>query len=183
MTTFPPPVVPVFQPGFCPQQADFTSLWQNTAAFFQNRVVARVSQTTTPTTLPSSGALTVIGFDTVLEDPYSGWTGSPSFQWGPPAGYSGWYQVTITVRTGFATSVDLYVYLNTPALGASAPVTGAQLASNVSAGASGTFTTYLVGGQDAVQGAARLQNSSANVGTSLTAGQQSTLEVVWLSQS
>lgn len=181
--TFPAPLVPAFPAGYPPQQADFTTWWQDTSAFLQNKVVARVSQSVTATTLPHSGVQTVIGFDTILEDPYAGWVGSPFYEWRPPAGYSGWYQVTITVRTGFASGADLYVYVNTPALGASAPVGGLQLANSVNAGVSGTFTTYLVGGQDAVQGVASLVNSGADIGTSLTAGQQSTMEVAWLTQS
>ena len=59
---------------------------------------ASASQTTTATSLPDSGAATTIGFDTVAEDPYSGWD-SGTFLWTPPAGYSGWYQATLTVRT------------------------------------------------------------------------------------
>jgi hypothetical protein len=182
MATWNAPAVPVFPAGYCPQQADFSTWWYQVAGFLQNKVVARVSQATTATSLPSSGAVTVIGFDTVAEDPYSGWNAT-SHEWAPPAGYSGWYQVTLTVRTAPMTGVDLYTYMVQTSSGGQTPAVGVQGASNVGAGASGTWTVYLTGGQDAVQGAAGLEHASAAVSTSLTAGQQSTMEIVWLSQS
>ena len=52
MTT-PAPSVPSFLAGFGPQQSDMQSLWVNPAAFFQQKVVFRATQTTTATTLPS----------------------------------------------------------------------------------------------------------------------------------
>ena len=182
MATFNAPVVPVFQAGTGPQAADMNTLWYQTASFLQNRIVFRASQVTTATTLPSSGATTTIGFDSVLEDPYSGWTGSPTFAWTPPAGYSGWYQVTMTVRTAApANLVDLRPALVTTT--ATYNLNNVQGCSLTSAGACATFAVFLVGGQESVSGACQLLNSGANVLTDLTAGQNSTMEIVWITQS
>jgi hypothetical protein len=179
MTTWPAPIVPVFPAGYDPQQADFTTWWYDVASFLQNRVVARVSQTTTATTLPSSGANTTIAYDTVAEDPYSGWNAA-AHAWGPPAGYSGWYEVTITVRTAaVAANVDLYIGLG----GTYTEKLASVLASAGGGGAECVFAVYLTGGQDTVTAMAELLNSGSNVNTNLTAGQQSTMEIVWLSQS
>lgn len=180
MTTWPAPSVPVFSAGYGPSQADFDNWWYNVAGFLQNRVVFRATQTTTATSLPDSGASTVIHFDDVLEDPYSGWDGS-TYMWTPPAGYSGWYQVTLLVRTAeVAANVNLRPILAGTYGQALATAMGADTSG---AGVSGTFTVYLVGGQDTIGGACELLNSGSAVNTSLTSGQRSALELVWLSQS
>ena len=180
MTTWPAPSVPVFPAGYGPTQTDLDNWWYNVAGFLQTGVVFRASQTTTATSLPDSGAATTIGFDTVLEDPYSGWDGS-TFLWTPPAGYSGWYQATLTVRTvEVAANVNLRPLLAGTYGQALATAMGADTSG---AGVSGTFIVYLVGGQDTIGGACELLNSGSAKNTSLTSGQQSTLELVWVSQS
>ena len=179
MATYNAPAVPVFSAGYGPQASDFNSWWMQTASFLQNRVVFRASQTTTATSLPDSGAATTIGFDDVLEDPYSGWD-SGTYLWTPPAGYSGWYQATVLVRTAdVAANVDLRPLL----AGTYAYQLSCVMGATFGAGASGTYIVYLVGGQDTIGGACQLLNSGAAVDTSLTAGQQSALELVFISQS
>jgi hypothetical protein len=171
--------VPVFPAGYQPQQADFLGWWYQTAAFMQNRIVFRADQATTATTLPSSGAPTLITYDNVLEDPYSGWSAGTHL-WTPPAGYSGWYHVTITVRiANNGALVDLRpmlagTYTYTLGLAQTANI------SSSSAGASGTYRVYLIGGQDGIGAQAELLNASAGANTFLTAGQRSTLEIAWI---
>lgn len=46
-------------------------------------------------------------------------------------------------------------------------------------GAEASLYVYLAGGQDYVYGAASLQGASANLNTSLTTGQQSSMEIMW----
>jgi hypothetical protein len=180
VATYGPPSVPVFSAGYGPLAQDFYNWWFQNASFFQNRVVFRASQTTTATSLPDSGAATTIGFDTVAEDPYSGWD-SGTYLWTPPSGYSGWYQATLTVRTvTLADNVDLRPVLAGTYSYTLACVMGS---SSNGAGAGCTFITYLVGGQDTIGGACELLNSGSAVNTSLTAGQQSAFELVWISQS
>jgi hypothetical protein len=180
MTVYEPPSVPVFNAGYGPQATDFNTWWMQTAGFLSTRVVLRVAQETAATSLPDSGAATLIHYDTVLEDPYDGWDGS-TYLWTPPAGYSGFYQATLTIRTdGVANLVALR-----PVLAGTFSYTLAcvQGQSNAGAGVCATFTTYLVGGQDTIGGACELLNSGAAVNTDITAGQNSTLELVWISQS
>ena len=179
MATYNAPSVPVFNAGYGPEAADFDTWWYQTASFLQNRVVFRASQTTTATSLPDDGDATTIEFDTVAEDPYSGWDGS-TFLWTPPTGYSGWYQATLLIRTAdVAANVDLRPLLTGTYSYQLSTVMGATFG----AGVSGTYVVYLVGGQDTIGGACQLLNSSANVDTSTTSGQQSTFELVFISQS
>jgi hypothetical protein len=179
VTTFPPPFVPVFPAGYGPQATDFGTWWANNAGFLQNRVVFRASQTTTATSLPDSGAVTTIGYDNVLEDPYSGWD-SGTFLWTPPAGYSGWYQVTMTIRT---VALSALVNLRASLAGSYTYQLTCLQGSSTDGGVSATYGVYLTGGQDSAGAAGQLLNSGSNVNTSLTAGQNSTLEICWLSQS
>jgi hypothetical protein len=180
MATWPAPAVPVFAAGAAPTETVMDGLWYNFAGFAQTGVVLRVSQSSAATSLPDTGAVTKIGYDTVAEDPYSGWSAS-SHEWTPPTGYSGWYQATVTIRTvTLSNLVDLR-----PALAGTYTynLTTVQGSSSAGAGACATFTVYLIGGQDTLGAACQLLNSGSNVNTSLTAGQQSTLEIVYLSQS
>jgi hypothetical protein len=177
--TTPAQGVPDFIAGYGPQQSDMTSLWSDAAAFFQQRVVLRVSQTTTATTLPSSGATTTIAFDNVIEDPYGGWSAS-THKWTPPAGGTGWYLATLTVRVvaAAANGWDLAAIVATPV--ASYPVAEAAIGSGSGSGVAGSAYVYLVGSQDDVFGQAYTAAATASLATSLTAGQQSTLEVCWV---
>ena len=180
MTT-PAPSVPNFIAGFGPQQSDMQSLWVNAAAFFQQRVIFRATQTTSATTLPSSGAITSVVPDNIIEDPYSGWSAS-GHHWIAPI--AGWYQVTVAVwiTAPGATQTILNVYVFTPK-GTTNPTNGEPLVSvvmpNGTAGAEATWYCYF-GVGDSVIGAAAIKNSSSNVTTSLTAGENSSIEVVWI---
>ena len=179
MTT---PSVPAFLAGFGPQQGDFTSLWTNPATFFQGRVVFRATQTSGATTIPHSGAEATIAFNNIIEDPYSGWS-SGSHSWTPPSGYSGWYQVLLTVWVTGASTTDVVL---TPAVttplfgGASFPLTNIAIGTTPSA-AEAPAIVYLAGGQDSVKGQASVANASADLTTDVTAGQNSSLEILWLS--
>jgi hypothetical protein len=180
MATWNPPVVPVFPAGYAPQATDFNTWWYQTGSFLQNRVVFRASQTTTATSLPDTGSAVTIAYDNVIEDPYSGWSASTHL-WTPPAGYSGFYQATITLRIVQPASL---VFIEPRLAGTyTTTLAAVQGQSNAGAGVSGTFTVYLVGGQDTLGAEAQLLNSGSNLNTSLTAGQQSSLEIVYLSQS
>ena len=184
MATFPLPVVPTFLPGSQPQAVDFTTLWFNTTSFLQNKIVFRASQTTTATSLPSTGVATVIAYDNVLEDPYSGWNGTTHI-WTPPSGYTGWFWVSATLRTvALQTNVSIGMQVNinnqVPFIPLGQEFVVIMGASATGAGCSGGELVYLVGGQSGASIAGIINNSTVNVNTSLTAGQQSTLEIVWL---
>jgi hypothetical protein len=179
MSSVPFPSVPDWIAGFGPQQSDMYSLWTSPAAFFQNRMVLRVSQASTSQNLPSSGALTTITFDTVLEDPYSGWNAT-SHSWTPPTGLFGWFQVTLTV---WVSSPGLGVVLEVGTLTATSVDSLALcdiICNSGQGGAEGTYFVYLNGGQDNVAGQAKVMGASGAVATDVTAGQNSTMEIVWL---
>jgi hypothetical protein len=173
-----PPTVPAFPAGYQPTQADFTGWWVTNLGFFQQKPVFRARQATAATLLPPGGTVETIAIDTVDEDPAGGWD-PVGHAWTPPDGYSGWYQVTITV------------YIQTLASGdAVRPMLGGTWAYDLAtvqgptahaAGAEGQFTVYLIGGHDTVQAAAALLNASTGVSTSTTAGQQSSIEILWIS--
>jgi hypothetical protein len=179
MATFNAPVVPHFLAGTGPAATDMDTLVYQTMSFLQNRIVLRVSQTTTATTLPSAGTQTTIAFDTVLEDPYSGWN-SGTHSWTPPEGYVGWYDFTFTLRTvTVANLVDLSGVII--AAGTAYDVSIKQGQSNAGAGVYASVTAYLVGGEPSASCAGRLLNSGVNISTSLVAGQNSTFEITWIS--
>lgn len=185
MATYPSPVVPTFLAGFAPQSTDFTNYWYNTALFLQNKIVFRASQTTTATTLPSTGIATLIAYDTVLEDPYSGWNGS-THVWTPPSGYTGWFWVSSTLRTATLQNnvgIGLQVNINnqfSPFIPLGQGFVQIMGASTGTAGCSGGELVYLVGGLSGVSISGFTDSSTVNVSTTLTAGQQSTLEIMWL---
>jgi hypothetical protein len=177
--SYPVPSVPFFPAGYRPQQADLNSWLHDPFAFLENRVVARVRQAVTAQALPSSGAGTVLEFDTVDEDPLGGWTPS-AWSWGPPAGWSGWYEVTVTLYSQpLAAGGAIRPGLVTPETSASVAVQYPGAGNN--GGACGASWFYLIGGQDSVQATGSLLNASANVNTDIASGQQSGMEVTWIS--
>lgn len=182
MTT-PVPSVPDFLAGSGPQQSDMQSLWVNPAAFFQQRVIFRASQTSGATSLPAAGTYETITYNNIIEDPYSGWNGS-THAWTPPAGYSGWYQFTATVimQSPGAAGVGLKIQILDAAV-STGPLTVTMLPSAAVGGGEATFYVYLIGGQDGVAVQAGLQNSSGAVSTNATAtsGQAPTFEACWIS--
>lgn len=169
------PSLPGYNAGFGPQQGDMNSIFTSPLSFWQQRTVFRAAQLTTTTTLPSSGVLTTIGYDTIFEDPYQGWSTSTQ-SWTAP--YTGWYHVTCSVSTGAAsTNTLLTVEVNSPAppsLSGSTclvlPTTGGI--------AQGELYVLLVGGQDTVNIQALLTGAGSNVSTSNSPG--STVEIMWV---
>lgn len=180
MATFAVPAVPVFPPGYQPQNADFTLWWFDTAAFLETKMAFRGDQENAATTIPDTGAVTTIGLDTAIEDPYGGFNATTHL-WTPPAGYSGWFDVCYTLRTAAQAANGMlqivmagtYSYAIDQALGST----------STGAGISAQFRCYLVGGQDSIGLAAQLKNATANLNTSITAGLRSTMEIMWTSQS
>jgi hypothetical protein len=179
----PAPGVPGFIAGYGPQASDMNTLWADAAAFFQQKVVFRASQTTTATTLPDSGAITTIAYDNVIEDPYSGWSSS-THEWTPPTGYGGWFLISVTVFTASAATAgwQIAVYPSAsvaPQSGTGTQVTEAPIATGPS-GVCGFRYVYMTGGQDQAWGAAALVGGSSAVSTNLTAGSNSTIEIMWI---
>ncbi len=177
-STFPVPSVPFFPAGYSPGTADLNSWFHDPFAALENRPVARFRQSAAPQALPSSGAATVLEFDTVDEDPLGGWQPS-AWAWGPPPGWSAWYQVTVTLYTQPVAAGNV---IRPGIIGPGSPgAAGSQQpGSGNNGGAQGTFWCYLVGGQDTVQATGTLLNASSNVNTDIGATQQSSMEVTWI---
>jgi hypothetical protein len=91
----PTPAIPVFIAGFAPQTADMNALIQSPFQFCTDSVNFRCEQTSGQAVAAST--LTVITFNSVLEDPYSGYS-SGTGAWTAP--FSGNYEVLLTVGYG-----------------------------------------------------------------------------------
>jgi hypothetical protein len=182
MTT-PTPGIPNFEAGYGPQKTDMQSLWVNPLAFFQQRTVFRATQSTTTTTLPSSGAITTIGFDTIIEDPYGGWNATNHWWLAP---FSGWYQVTLTVWVASAGATEVVLQPNIQCTGAAGnlaqgvALAAVPLPSAAPGAAECTWYPFMVGGLDYVYGAASIQNSSSSIATDNTSGDQPSMEIIWI---
>lgn len=172
----PAPTVPFFQAGSQPAGPDFYAWWYLNAAFFQQRSVFRAIQNSTTTPIANDGLPHTIQYDDVLEDQWGGWD-AVNFRWKPKI--SGQYQITVTAFMQPMTSQSMLI----PSIGGTYTPRGAVVsACNAhNGGAEGTWTVYLVGGQSTVSGAATQLNGTGTVNTADTAGQQSSIEIVWLS--
>lgn len=173
MTLPAPPAIPSFATGFTDTTpAYFDGLVQAPLSFLAGQVVFRAHQT-------SGQALTTsfefITYDTVDEDPYSGWSGS-AFAWTPP--YTGWYSVTTTCSVSTA-SVSLRV-----AVGQTGTLlyegTGALLAGAVLGEGSAAAVVLLAGGTDFITGQA-LASGACSTDTS-SPGRFPSLEITYYAQ-
>jgi hypothetical protein len=171
------PAVPQFIAGYGPQQADMQSLWTDPARFYQNRVMYRVLQTQTANLLTSS--YNDMKFDTMLEDPYRAWNSGPFFV----APFNGWYQVTSTVWVAApgVTQCALFLTIFSSAAGNPTAGIGITVTNLPAAGGAGeiVWAVYLAAGNTVTIGAA--VTGVASVHTNLNAGQQSSMEVMWIS--
>ena len=157
--TLPAPGAPVFVAGAAPQVSDMTSLVTTPFTFCSVGVAARLEQRTVQAIAATT--LTVISFDTVLEDPYSGWNAG-SNSWLAP--FSGYFEVTLTVGTAAVNGT----------VAASVVVTGNQYTmgeiatpSTNEGNATCSFIVPMIAGFDFIQGevfATSAVNTSTNVG-------------------
>jgi hypothetical protein len=171
------PVVPQFLAGFGPQQGDMQALWTDPARFYQQRVMYRVAQTKAATTIGSGyGA---IKFDTMLEDPWEAWNSGFFFV----APFNGWYQVNGTVWTASpgVTQCALFLTISSSAAGNPTAGIGITVTNLPAAGGAGeiVWAVYLSAGNTVALDAAI--TGIGSVSTNINAGQQSTMEVIWIS--
>jgi len=174
----PAPAVPFFPAGDEPELSDFETWVYDNWWFLTTKVVFRGRQAVTPQSLLTANPLQI---DTVDEDPYGGWSGSPNWWWTPP--FSGWYQATTTgfMQTPTAGG-DLYAVIsagNDYSASYQYPQQNVQTVHGQ--GTSGTFWFYLIGGEYSIAVSVQYAGSASAPETSVTAGQQSTLEIVWAS--
>lgn len=184
VSAYPPlPTTPSTLPGlpqindwavsYTPTATDFNLYIRDAFNFLASPPVLRVEQTSAQSI---NGNGTVIAYQSVLEDNYSGWN-SGTYTYVAPV--SGWYAITALVGTnlpgGSSGTLALGYELNGVAYG---PIWFTNWSSN---GSPWTFSlyeeTYLHGG-DSVY--VSLATTSGSYSTDLT--YPSTLEIVWLSR-
>lgn len=178
----PAPPVPQVPAGWMPVQADF-DLWVTDSFSFLSQLPVFRAQRQAAQSL-TGGAFTLIDLDTVLEDPYGGWsptaTGSqPAWSWLCPAGCGGWYEATLSGFTasqgsGSAVQASTAIYLNGTAWQYGSDDWAVPSAPT---GTNGTVQVPVLPG-DYVQ---LYVLSSASVSTPTTAGELPAMELAWVS--
>ena len=172
------PVIPYFPAGYAPLSSDFDGWIQAPLSFLTSKVVFRAEQSGA---LALAAAATLIPFNNVLEDPFSGWNSSAS-QWLCPAGYGGLYNVTLTVSCqSNSSNPSLQARIGVDSAAQVYCVDKTITPSGGPAGlASGSQPVQLFGGADSVQGYAYLDGGiTGNVATN--AGQRCELTITWIS--
>jgi hypothetical protein len=178
----PAPPVPQVPAGWHPVQADF-DLWVTDSFSFLSQPANFRAQRAAAQSL-SGGLFTLLQLDTVLEDPYSGWsattTGSqPAYSWLCPTGCGGWYEASIGAFTASQGSGTTNQVLGALALNGSLWQYGSNdwAVASAPSGSSGDVMVPLLPG-DYVQ---MWMFSTAAVNTPTTAGQLPSMELCWVS--
>ena len=168
------PVAPAFIAGSGPVPATMNSLIQAPFTFLTSKVVFR-AQLQGGQSL--SSGFNHLAYDTILEDPYSGWS-SGTNTWTCPTGCSGWFDVCMTAFAGnqsASSQVQAVLYLNGSIYSQTSAVWGV---SGHAAGTCGSVPVALYGGQDAIGG---WIYSSTAVGTPTVTGEWPEISVEWCS--
>jgi hypothetical protein len=169
------PPIPVFPAGYAPLPADMDNWVQTPFSFLTSKPVFRAQYQGTLTLTATS--FTQVIYDTILDDPFSGWDAT-SGEWTPPDVGTGWYEITMTAFTtnpSVNDQVQACLYLD-----------GALYNRGIGWGVNGHATgitssipVAMVGGQDNVSA---YIYSTASTTTTATAGQYPTMEIIWISQ-
>jgi hypothetical protein len=176
MTLQTVPAVPSPPAGWKPSQADFDFWVGDSFSFLSQAPVFRAQREAAQSL--TGGAYNTIALDTILEDPYSGWSAT-DYWWTCPDGCAGWYEATLTATAasqgtgaGIVTAPALFLNGSAWQWGAAdwAP-------SGAVSGSSGTVQVPLVPG-DYVQFAIVVSDS---VSTPATAGEYPSMELAWVS--
>jgi hypothetical protein len=171
VTGYSPPAVPQFPAGFAPLPANFNAWVQAPFGFLTDLVVFRAERHASQAI--SATTYTPIQFDTIQEDPFTGWSAG-SFAWTAP--FTGWYEICVTAQVSTSSVV----------MSAGAEISGSvnyrldQLSTpTMPGGVTISYTSAMVGGSDYVQGI--VWTSIAAV-LNTTAGRYSAMEVTFLSE-
>lgn len=180
MTGTAPPV-PQIPAGYAPVQADLTAWVTTPFTFLATKAMFR-GQLQGSQAL-SGATFTLDKLDTILEDPYGGWSATatasqPAASWLCPAGCSGWYEVTLTAMTasqGVAvSSIGAGLWVD----GSAYQVGGmSQGVNGNTSGSEGPVLVPLIGGSDYVQ---MFTFSLEPVSTPAVAGRYPSMEIAWI---
>jgi hypothetical protein len=176
----PVPAIPQIPAGWRPDQADM-DLWVTDSFSFLTRPAVFRAQLAGTQAL-TGGSFNLIHLDTVLEDPYSGWSATatssqPAFSWLCPAGAGGWYEASLAAFTANQATTSALVAVALFLNGAIwAQGSGDWAVSGGTAGSNGTVAVPLTPG-DFVQAAAF---ASISVSTP-SGGPDLSFELAWVS--
>lgn len=182
MSGIAPPAVPVFPAGYGPLDTDFDSWVQVPFTFLTDRITCRVNCQSSQnfTSGVTSGASTIIHFDTVLEDSYSAWSNSNHRFTAP---FSGWYQVTVfsSIQTAPVNlQVTVLVSGNSQFSTSAHQLEGSTL--GIIGGGCATATVYCDGVDDFIQGQTII-TGGVNVTNDVSSrGRYPRMEIVYVSQ-
>lgn len=178
----PVPAVPQVPAGWKPVQADL-DLWVTDSFSFLSQPANFRAQRAAAQSL-TGGGYSLLQLDTVLEDPYSGWSATatatqPAWSWLCPAGCGGWYEATLSAFTASQGSGTANVVLAALALNGILWQYGADdwAVASAPSGSSGPVQVPLLPG-DYVQA---WVFATASVSTPTTAGELPAMELAWVS--
>lgn len=169
MTTWPAASVPLFPAGYGPFPADLTAWITDNFGFLAQGPLFRAVQTTGGGQALTSG-FNVVAYNSVLEDPYSGWNAT-THAWTAPV--TGLYEVTIC---GCVNGASIWVGGAVQVSGGNAIQGSSDLsAAAVTGGGLASVLVPLTGGSDFVQGGFAV-SAAATTDTS-SAGRQPSMEI------
>src|ERR1700685_2839393 len=178
----PVPPVPTVPAGWGPVQADF-DLWVTNSFSYLSQPACFRGQHAGGQAL-TGGAFNVQHLDTILEDPYGGWSAAgsgsqPAWSWLCPAGWGGWSGATLTAQPASQGAGTTNQLLAAIALNGTLWQYASDDWAPVSApgGSSGPVQVPMVPG-DYVQ---LWVFSTASVSTPTTAGELPAMELAWVS--
>ncbi len=182
VASFEAPFVPVLTlpaltAGVTPSQGYMTSQLVQPLSFGQQKMVFRAICATTTQTIASSG-FTLLSFDTILEDPWMGSTNSPESVWANT--YSGFFQICLSVYTQTPPNANITLQIWITSDVGSTQVGAAALPASAGGCVQGSIWYEMSQIDDVVGVYASLQNASGDVTTSITPGQQSSIEILYL---
>ncbi len=169
--TYPPPLTPVFPAGYGDTPAGMDALIQAPLGFCATGIVFRAHQTISQT-FTTAATWYALSFDTVDEDPWSGWNAGTN-QWTPPASGTGWYEVTFS--WSYASSLG---FANSSIVVSGTRYVTGQNASYSASG--GSYIVPLTGATDYVEADVRLSVAGRTSVVS-SAGFQSAISIAFIS--
>jgi hypothetical protein len=171
--TYPPPPVPVFPAGYGPLPADFNTWIQAPFGFLTAQTVLRVQQSAAQGPF-STTSFNTITFNTVLEDPFSGWNAS-SHKYVVP--FTGWYEITLGYSISTINTItEGVIYITGTTQYELSEITNV---SSTEGGGGASIILPLIGGEDYVQG--QLWTSAASSIDVSAAGRLPWMEIVFVS--
>lgn len=169
------PQPPVFPAGYGPLPSDFAGWVQTQFGGLTSKVVFRAVKTTTQSF--TGGTAPLIQFNSIREDPYGGWSAT-AHQWTPPDGWTGIYQVALSIgATVSAGSIVAQVNaIPYTVSGGGALAAGASAISTVSMLALVPAIATVTG----ISGAVFLTGTSTSGSLTTATGSQSQMTITWI---